>query len=300
MAATLAQLVGRVRGNLDQFTTNRPTLCTFEGFTGSPVTGIALSDMPPGQQITSALVELGHELVFVRSADPTTSSVVCPPWFRQQQGTPANDDYPVNSVAVINPTWPYWHVAQAVIDGISRLYPALFAVNQHTFTATALTERYALPLDVQGVLGVHLRNIGSPAVRKPISRWTFQRTGPDGLPYLHVPSGWVSHDIEVTYRAQPVAPAVPGPAWTWADSGLPDTASDLPVLYATSVLLPSAEAAKTQTKSIEQSDRNRFVGIGSANAASRRFEELFDHRLVTERRAQQAQYPPKLHRALNG
>lgn len=300
MPTTLAQMVDRVRGHLDQFTTNRPQKGTFTGWVGvTPFTGIGLSGMRTN--LTEAVVELGHELVHVTSHDPATLATLCPPWFRQQQGTAANDAYPVNSVAVVNPRWPYWHVASAINDAIAALYPSLFAVETVELTSLTFPEKYLIPDDVERVLRITVEWMAPTYAQREISRWTFDAHPSDGNRYLHVPSvGYSGRPMFLTYAKRPTLFDLTAPSVDWSATGLSVSAVDLPILHAVSHLLPTAEAAKTQTASVEQSDRSRLVQAGSATAASRRFREMFETRLTEERRALLDQHPPRWHKQLNG
>lgn len=300
--ATLPQLVEQARGYLHQYTTTRPVLATFTGWQGTApnYTGINLAGLSGQQRIVNAVVELGHELVFVSSHDPTTSTTQCPPWFRNQQGSPSNDAYAVNSVAVVNPQWPYHQVAQHVINGISNLYPSLFQVKQTTLTTATLTERFLLPADVDEIIKVRVEDDLFPSrPERELWKWTLDTKGPNGSRYLYVNEFYRSGmTIYVTYRAAPIIPAVTSTA-EFTATGLPSTASDLPVLWAVAQMLPAADAAKAQISTVEQSERNRFVQAGSANAASRRYHELYQTRLVEERRKLLDLYPPRIHRTFN-
>lgn len=297
---TFKQQVEEVRGILSQHTTNRPILATFGGWVGSPpYTAINLSGLPGPAKLSNAIVELGHELVHVSQHDPETNITQCPPWFRQQQGSPANDTYPVNSVAVINPQFPYWAIAQNVVNGIQNLYPDLFVVKTTVLTTVLIYEKYLLPNDVDEIISIKYEDLAPVRRQRQISRWSVDHNQ-DGNRYLFIEQvPLAGRPIYITYRAKPVVPSPTGNA-DWTTTGLPASAADLPVLWAVAQMLPSAEAAKTQTMSVEQSERNRFVQPGTATAASRRFQELYQTRLEQERKKLFDIYPPRLHWKLNG
>lgn len=303
MTITLAQMVDRVRGHLDQFTTNRPIKGTFGGWIGAaPFTGITLSGLS-GQKLSEAVVELGHELVHVNSHDPATGTTVCPPWFRQQQGSPKNDAYAADSVAVINPRWPFWHVALSINDAIAALYPSLFVVKTTTLTSRVYDERYELPTDCERPLQIKVEWFSPIRPQRELGQWSFDTKASDGKRYLHIqPIGLAGRPIYVTYAARPTQFDIATQSASAYETitGLNASTADLPVLHAVAQLLPTAEAAKTQVMSVEQSDRSRFVQAGSATAASRRFLEMYDQRLNEEKRWLLAQHPPRWHRLLNG
>lgn len=303
MAVTLGNLVDQVIGRLDQFTTNQPRTATFNGWIvdgTSAKVGVKLADVASGV-ISDSLVELGTELVHVTSFDSASGDTTCPPWFRQQLGTPPNDSYPVGSRVVIGPRWPRFHVAQAVVDGINACYPDLFGVSTTELTSTVVSGNYLLPSDVDGILHVTIEDFGPAQTQYQINEWSLGTNTTDGSRYLRVrPVGVGGRPLRVKYRHRPVAPDPSNLDATWASTGLPDSASDLPVLFATATLIASAESAKTQSSSVEQSDRNRLVQPGTATAASRRFGEMFRDRLLQEKRSLLALHPPRRHKTLNG
>lgn len=294
---TFRQQVEQVRGILGQYVTNRPILATFTGWQGvAPYTGINLAGLPSTAKLVNAVVELGHELVHVSSHDPQTNTTLCPPWFRQQQGSAANDTYPANSVAVINPQWPYWHLAQNVANGIGNLYPSLYVPKTVQLTSQTLKEKYLLPDDVDEIVSIRFEDIGPVKPQRTINRWTVEPLASDGKRYLHIEQIYLAgFPIYVTYRAKPVVPDPTGNA-DWSTTGLPATAADLPVLWAVVQMLPSADAAKVQTMSVEQSERNRFIQPGAANAASRRFQDIYALRLNEEKKKLVDLFPPRVHR----
>lgn len=298
--STLPELVEQARGILNQHTTHRPIVATFTGWVGTaPYTGIGLAGLSGQQRISSALVELGHELVYVSSHDPAANTTTCPPWFRQQNGSPANDSYPANSKAIVNPQWPYHVVANNIRAGIAQCYPSLFNAKTITIESETLTERYVLPSDVDEIHTVRIQDDVYPTrPEREVQRWSLDTKAADGLRYLHMEQVYRSGmPIFVTYRAAPVIPTITSVA-DWSATGLPATAEDVPVLWAVAQMLPSADASKTQLSTVEQSERNRFVQPGAANAASRRYNELYMMRLAEERKKLFDRFPPRIHRSM--
>lgn len=296
----LASLVERVRGRLDQYVNNRPQLATFTAenadgsFTVSPIQGY-------GTLGGSSIVEVGRELIQVANYDPTTGLCTVPPWGRGMLGTTVVS-HAVNDKVTFNPLWPFWHVAQHIIDGINVIYPDVFAVKNATLTTSVSAERYELPSDCDEILDIRIEWFGTSAPQRRIGRYSVDSSNADGKRYLHIPLPPVSgRPIRLSYRAAPTLPTSPDDtSWTWASSGLPAGAEDLPVLYAASSLILTVETARLQNYASEQSDRSRFIQAGSASAVSRRLEEVFDRRLKEEQRKLRQLYPMKLFREFNG
>ena len=279
---------------------NRENYGTFKGWvlSGATRVGVTLDDIQP--KLNRALVELDTELIYISSVDENSGVATCPAWFRQQNGTPANDAFAVDSRVVINPVWPTYQLAKKITQGIGALYPALYQVKETNLASSATNGNYLLPSDVDGILRVTLEGTGPGQVQMPISRFSLDTISSDGFKYLRTAPGGAPGTLRVTYRAKPVVPDPSDLAATWASTGLPDTAADLPVLYAVLASLPTADASKTQTNSVEQSDRNRLVQGGSANSTSRRLQEIYQARLLDERRKLTDRYPARLFKELNG
>lgn len=296
-------MVAQVQGRLDQYSTNRQQVATFKGWalSGSTKVGIKLADVGVASKLANVDVELGTEIVRVTSYDEGTTIATCPPWFRQQQGTPLNDSYAVDSKAVISPRWPAYQVAQTICDGIATLYPDIYVVKEQELSSSTITGNYEVATDVDGVLKLTIEDFGPWKTQYQFKTWTLDTLNPDGKKYIRMmPAAVNSRPIYLTYRAKPVIPDPSNLDTTWASTGLPDSAADLPVLYAVMTLIPSADAAKTQTNSIEQSDRSRLVQAGSANSTSRRFQEMYENRLAMEKRKLSDRFPPRVHKTLNG
>jgi hypothetical protein len=304
VATTLANLVDRTIGSLRSYSTNRPQVATFNGWmldgAGAKV-GVNLADVTMINAITNAHVELDTELVHVRSYDAASGDTACPPWFRQQNGTPANDSYPVGSRVTINPLWPRYDVAVKICDGIASLFPDVFVVKTVLLPSTPLSGNYELPSDVDGILHITVEDFGPTRQQYSIGQWSLDTSNEDGKSYLRIqPIGIGGRPIRVEYRAKPVVPDPADLTATWASVGLPDSCADLPILFALYTLIPSADTSKMQSSSIEQSDRSRLVQVGSSTSISRRYQEMYAIRKKDERRKLVDRHPPRIHKTLNG
>lgn len=303
MAVTLREMVTQVQQRLDQYHTNRQQFATFKGWNldgGGNKIGIKLADVSVVSNLIKSDVELETEMVRVASYDEASSVATCPPWFRQLNGTPANDAFAVNSRVVINPRWPTYHVAQVVCEGIGNCYPDLFSVTETQLTSSAVSTQYELPAGLDVILNVTIEDYGPSKRQHPFWNFTVDRSNTDGKKYLRLRNATVAgRPIYVTYRGEPTVPDPATLSATWASTGLPSTAADIPVLYALMTLAPTVETAKTQTASVEQSDRNRLVQAGAGNSASRRYEELYTNRLKQERRKLLDKHPAKPHRTVS-
>lgn len=300
---TLGTLVESVIGDMRQYTVAQETTGTFvdwERDAGNNIVGVQLADI--SSDLYNARVELATgEIVHVSRYSLDGSTTECPPWFRGQNGTTANNTVATNSRVVVNPAWPRNDVARKIVDGIQAISADLFAVAETNLTTTPTTSNYELPADCLSVLSVTLEDIGPTQQHKALSTWSLDTKNSDSKTYLRVyPLGLSGWTMRVTYRKAVTVPAVTNLAATWASTGLPDSAQDLPGLYAKAQLILSPEAARTQQSSVEQGERSRSLQGWSPTSSSRRYQELFAARLADERRKLDARFPVRPHRELAG
>ncbi|SRR6266496_202713 len=298
---TLGELAEEVVGDLRQYSTSPERTGTFVGWArndANAIVGIQLADVATDLSDTHIELSTG-EIVHVSHYALDGSTTTCPPWFRAQLGTAASDTIPPNSRVIVNPIWARYQVARKLVEGINAISEDLFAVAEAEYVTTPQQSNYELPANCDSVLNVTLEDLGPTQMHRAIQSWTVDVTNTDGKRYLRLyPLGLSGVTMRVTYRAAVVVPDPANLAATWASTGLPSTASDLPGLFAKSQLILSPEAARTQQASVEQGERSRALQGWSATAASRRFQELFAQRLSVERRKLLDRWPVRPHKEL--
>lgn len=296
---TLGDLTEEVIGDLRQYSTEQTgTFVDWSRDGAMAIVGVQLADIATDQY--NVQVELASgEVVHVSRYSLDGSTTTCPPWFRAQSGTASNDTVAANSRAIINPTWPRYQVARKLVEGINAISEDLFAVAEVDLTTTPMQANYELPAGVEGVLNVTLEDLGPTEMHRPVGSWTLDTTNSDGFKYLRLmPLGVSGVTMRVTYRTAITVPDPSNLSATWASTGLPASAADLPGLFAKAQLILSPEAARTQQSSVEQGERSRSLQGWSATSSSRRFQEVFAQRLRDERRKLLDRWPVRPHKEL--
>lgn len=298
---TLGDLAEEVIQDLRQYTTVQEETGTFVDWVrddADTIVGVELADVASDQQ--NARIELATgEIVHVSSYAVDGSATECPPWFRAQMGTVANDTVPANSRVSINPIWTRYGVARKLIEGIHAITEDLFAVEETNITLLPQAANYELPTDCQSVLNVTIEELGPSQNHRPLHAWSVDTKNSDGKVYLRLlPLGLSGWTMRVTYRKAPVIPVASDLSATWASTGLPDSAADLPGLFAKAQLILSPEAARTAQSSVEQGERSRALQGWSPTSSSRRYHELFMARLEVERRKLLDRFPVRPHKEL--
>lgn len=305
MPATIGNLIDRTISLLNQGISNQAKLGTVSAvtITGSTFTELKVS---PVDGVSShagpALLDINGRLVFASSYDSNTEFAIVPAWGNGVDGSPAlaAGEVAIGDKVIIDPLWSRWNAGLVVMDSIQSLYPRLFKVGRQTLTSTTVGERYTLNAAAEELLKIHVEGYGPSNPRRLIKRASIDTSS--GTPELSIrPIGLSGRPIYVTYKAKPVLPTSPvDAAWTWTDSGLPDSAEGLPVLRAAMTMIMAPELAKQQTFSAPQTDNARFIQMGAGNAASRRLEELFEKRMNEEMQKLHSKYHIRPRLTFNG
>lgn len=289
---TLTQMIDKTIAYLNGPSTNRAKLGTRTDInvTGSTINSLTVTpeDGSNTHRGPAVLEMEGGCLVYASSWDANTGIATVPAWGNGFEGTPAasgSGDY--NTMVTINPLWPRWFVGQHVIDAINSMYPRIYGVRAHQLTSTTLGERYQVPADCEEILSLKIEGYGTTAPRREIRRRSLQTVNTDGNRYLSItPVGVSGRPMYLVYKTRPVLPTDARDIdWTWDDSRLPSTASDIPSIKAALTLIESPEMAKMQVYSAETSERSKFVQAGTGNAVSRRLQELYERRMAEEQDA---------------
>lgn len=302
--ATLRDLVEQTIAELRQYSTVRESSGTFKEWVlddALDIVGVKLGDVGLLGDMSNMLVELDTgELIHVSRYSADTETATCPPWFRGQMGSPANDTVAVNTRVAVNPIWTRYGVAQKVVEGIQAISEDLFATDEVDLTTLPLASNYELPSDVEGILSVTVQDVSPTESHMPIQNWSLDTLNSDGERYLRVrPLGMSNLTMRVTYRKAAVVPEPSDFAATWASTGLPASAQDLPVLYAKMLLVLAPDAAKTQQVGVEQGERGRMLQSWSSASTSRRWQEIYAQRLRDERRKLLDRFPVKPHKVVS-
>lgn len=262
----------------------------------SPVTALAGSldsdditfTVDDPSRLSSGLVEVGDEMVQVRSVDRTSATVTLEAWGRGQMSSSA-EAHALGTRVTSTPTTPRVRVRDALSDTMQEVFPQLFAVDEVLLSATPAVVRYALPTDAYHVLSVSYLPAGPSLQYIPVKRWKQNKTAS-------------TVELELLSRVMPGLDRVrvqyiksPPAQLTMSDDletlGYPVSIRGVLVLGCTARLAAFTEASRVQTGSVESSGRSDAVPAGSSLSLSRYLYQLFRQRLDDEAANLQARYP---------
>ena len=251
-------------------------------------------------ELGKGTIEVGEELMWVDSFDRIANTATISPYGRGYLGTTASTAAAGTRV-VISPTFPRYVIKRAINDTIRAIGSSIFAVKQTTFTYNAAITTYELEnLNIKNILTMHWESIG------PSKEWIrVKRYDLDALPEINtwgatsqtVTIGDIitpGRTVKVVYATDPTALGTNSDIFTTV-TGLPESVRDVVILGAAYRLLTYLDPARAAMVSPQADETDSKRPFGSSGNATRQLFALYTQRLAEETKAQQQQYPARVH-----
>ena len=251
-------------------------------------------------ELGKGTVEVGEELMWVDSFDRIANTATISPYGRGYLGTTASTAAAGTRV-VISPTFPRYVIKRAINDTIRAIGSSIFSVKQTTFTYNAAVTTYELEnLNIKNILTMHWESIG------PSKEWIrVKRYDLDALPEINtwgatsqtVTIGDIitpGRTVKVVYATDPTALSTNADVFTTV-TGLPESVRDVVILGAAYRLLTYLDPARAAMVSPQADETDSKRPFGSSGNATRQLFALYTQRLAEETKAQQQQYPARVH-----
>ena len=251
-------------------------------------------------ELGKGTVEVGEELMWVDSFDRIANTATISPYGRGYLGTTASTAAAGTRV-VISPTFPRYVIKRAINDTIRAIGSSIFSVKQTTFTYNAAITTYELEnLNIKNILTMHWESIG------PSKEWIrVKRYDLDALPEINtwgatsqtVTIGDIitpGRTVKVVYATDPTALSTNADVFTTV-TGLPESVRDVVILGAAYRLLTYLDPARAAMVSPQADETDSKRPFGSSGNATRQLFALYTQRLAEETKAQQQQYPARVH-----
>jgi hypothetical protein len=255
--------------------------------------------------VGKGIVEIDEELLWVDSFDRVANTATVSPYGRGYLGTTAAT-HTADSKVTISPTFPRSTVKRAINDTIRALGANIFAVKTTTFTFTAAVSTYAFAnLNIKNILSLTWQDIGPTKEWVPIRRWDFDAlanpeafgyvTGTDTVQTVTLGEAPVSgRTVKVIYATDPNAFSANTDVYTTV-TGLPESTRDVVVLGAAYRLLSFLDPARAAQVSPQADETDAKRPYGASQTATKQLYALYTQRLNEETKAQQANYPIRVH-----
>jgi len=305
---TLADMIDEVLSNLSGYTLNQDRstyLKTAITTLTSPSSSPLIVSLGSTDSVGKGTIEIDEELMWVDSYDRIGNTATIAPYGRGYLGTDA-DTHIADSKVTISPTFPKFIVKRAINDSIQGMCANIFAVKQASFTFKAAVSTYAFAnLNIKNILTVTWQSIGPSKEWVPIRRWDFDPsanaeafgyvTGTDQVQTITLGDAPTpGRTVKIVYATNP-------PSFTTStqdfstQTGLPNSCKDVAILGASYRLLTYMDPARATMVSPQADETDSKRPYGASQTAVKQIFALYQQRLSEEMKAQQANFPARVH-----
>jgi hypothetical protein len=257
------------------------------------------------ESLGKGIVEIDEELLWVDSYDRVANTATVAPYGRGYLGTTAAT-HTADSKVTIAPTFPRFNIKRAINDTIRSLGSSIFAMKTTTFTFNAAVSTYAFAnLNIKNILTIHWQDIGPSKEWRPIRKYDFDAvanpeafgyvSGTDQVQTITLGEAPISgRTVKVVYATDPVAFTTNAQDYV-TQTGLPESTRDVVILGAAYRLLSFLDPARAAQVSPQADETDSKRPYGASQTATKQLYALYSQRLAEETKAQQQNYPPKVH-----
>jgi hypothetical protein len=301
--ATLTDMMNEVRANLagytfqqDRSTYLRTAVTTTTSSSASPL----VLSLGSTESVGKGIVEIDEELMWVDSFDRLANTATVAPYGRGYLGTTAAT-HTADTQVIVAPTFPKNVIKKAINDTIRSLGASIFAVKSTTFTFSAARTTYAFNnLNIKNILTVSWQSIGPTKEWVPLRRWDFDSTadttefgsGAQTITLGEFPIP--GRTVRVVYATDPEVFTSNSEVYS-TQTGLPESTRDVVILGAAYRLLSFLDPARAAQTTAQADEVDAKRPYGSSNSATKQLYALYTQRLNEETKAQQQNYPPRVH-----
>jgi hypothetical protein len=295
--ATFGQMTDEVARKLAGFTLRQDRQTHLVSAINSTVTSIVVSS---ANNLSTGVIQIDDELIYVDAYDRATGTLSIPPYGRGYNGTFAAS-HQAGARVIISPTFPSIDIKGAINETIEAVYPDLYATATHTFSYSPARSTYALPNEVETVLGLSYQTTGPSKEWLPIRGYridpmantdTFDSKNSISI-YSPVEPG---RTVQVSYTTAPAVMDSNDDDFEIV-TGLPASCKDVIVLGASARLSAFIDPGRLTFGSAEADQQSQIAGraYGAGTNASKYLLALYDKRLGEESRKLTDRNPTRIH-----
>ena len=303
---TLTNMIDEVLVNLAGYTfqQDRSTyIKTAVTTTTSTVASPTTLSLGSTDSVGKGILEIDEELLWIDSFDRVSNTATVSPYGRGYLGTTAAT-HSAEAKVTISPTFPRFSVKRAINDTIRSLGANIFSVKTTTFTFNAAVSTYAFSnLNIKNILTISWQSIGPSKEWVPIRRWDFDSSAnaaafgytTEQVQTITLGEAPISgRTVKIVYATDPEPFTSNSQVYTTV-TGLPESTRDVVILGAAYRLLSFLDPARAAQVSPQADETDSKRPYGASQSATKQLYALYTQRLNEETKAQQQNYPPKVH-----
>lgn len=295
--ATFGSMADEVVRKLAGFTLRQDRQTHLTATLSATATSITVAS---AQNISSGVIQIDDELIYVDSYDRLTGVLSIPPYGRGYNGTSAAT-HQNGARVIVSPTFPSVDIKDAINETLLATFPDLYTTGTHTFSFSPAQSTYPLPDEVETVLGLSYETTGPSKEWVPVRGWrvdpmantdTFNSRNSITL-YSGVESG---RTVQVSYSAAPAVMDANDDDFEIV-TGLPASCKDVIILGAAARLASFIDPGRLTFGSAESDQQSQIAGrsYGAGTNASKYLLALYDKRLSEEARKLNDRNPIRIH-----
>ncbi len=295
--ATFGSMTDEVVRKLAGFTLRQDRQTHLTAAANATATSITVAS---AQNISSGIIQIDDELIYVDSYDRNSGVLSIPPYGRGYNGTSAAT-HQNGARVIVSPTFPSVDVKSAINETLEATFPDLYTTGTHTFSFSPSISTYALPDEVETVLGVSYQTTGPTKEWLPVRGYrvdpmanvdTFNSRNSITL-LSGVESG---RTVQIFYTAAPAVMDADDDDFEIV-TGLPSSCKDVIILGATARLASFIDPGRLTFGSAESDQQSQIAGrsYGAGTNASKYLLALYDKRLAEESRKLNDRNPIRIH-----
>jgi hypothetical protein len=295
--ATFGSMADEVVRKLSGFTLRQDRQTHLTSAVSTTATTVQVASV---QNISTGIIQIDDELIYVSSYDKNTGTLTIPPYGRGYNGT-SSASHQQGARVIISPTFPAVDVKDAINETILSVFPDLYTTGFHTFTYSPAKSTYPLPDEVETVLGVSYETIGPSKEWAPVRNWrvdpmantgSFNSRNSISL-YSGVETG---RTVQVFYSSAPTVMTSNDDDFEIV-TGLPASSKDVIVLGASARLSAFIDPGRLTYGSAESDQQSQVAGrsYGAGTNASKYLLSLYGTRLAEESRKLADRNPIRIH-----
>jgi len=284
--ATFGQMTDEVSRKLAGFTLRQDRQTHLTAAVNATATSITVAS---AQNISSGVIQIDDELIYVDSYDRNSGVLSIPPYGRGYNGTSAAT-HQNGARVIISPTFPTIDIKGAINETLEATFPDLYTIATHTFSYSPAKTTYALPNEAETIYSVSFETTGPSKEWLPIRSYrldssanvdTFNSRNSISI-YSGVEPG---RTVQVSYSAAPTVMDSNDDDFETV-TGLPSSCKDVIVLGAAARLSSFVDPGRLTFGSAESDQQSQIAGraYGAGTNTSKYLLALYEKRLAEESR----------------